>query len=146
MNALVYVDIDQGIHKGKNESCSKWKTKKTTWVFFLYEYRKFWSVSLEFKLERKTFILDVSEISQKYFDAWKDLLCQAWQASKYFPLISECPSVLYSSQILYQSPWDCLHHHYTTLYCLLSARLFLLLLHNPPTMLIHIFQYCEGPN
>ena len=59
MNALVYVDIDQGIHKGKNESCSKWKTKKTTWVFFLYKYRKFWSVSLEFKLEHKTFILDV---------------------------------------------------------------------------------------
>ena len=23
MNALVYVDMDQGIHKGKNESCSK---------------------------------------------------------------------------------------------------------------------------
>ena len=59
MNALVYVDIDQGIHKGKNESCSKWKTKKTTWVFFLYKYRKFWSFSSEFKLERKTLILEV---------------------------------------------------------------------------------------
>ena len=35
------VDIDQGIHKGKNESCSKRKMKKTTWVFFLYKYRKF---------------------------------------------------------------------------------------------------------
>ena len=61
MNALVYVDIAQGIHKGKNESCSKWKTKKTTFVFFLYKYRKFWSVSLEFKLECKTFILEVCE-------------------------------------------------------------------------------------
>ena len=59
MNALVYVDIDQGIHKGEDESCSKWKTKKTTWVFFLYKYRKFWSISLEFKLERKSFILEV---------------------------------------------------------------------------------------
>ena len=60
-----YVDIDQGIHKGKNESCSKWKTKKTTWVFFLYKYRKFWSISLEFKLERKTFILEVWNTYQK---------------------------------------------------------------------------------
>ena len=62
INALVYVDIDQGIHKGKNESCSERKMKKTTWVFFLYKYRKFWSVSLEFNLERKTFILEVWEI------------------------------------------------------------------------------------
>ena len=51
MNALAYVDIDQGIHKGKNE--------KTTWVFSLYKYRKFRSVSLEFNLERKTSILEV---------------------------------------------------------------------------------------
>ena len=41
------------------ESCSKWKMKKTSWVFFLYEYRKFWSISSEFKLEHKTFILEV---------------------------------------------------------------------------------------
>ena len=67
MNALVYVDIDQGIHKGKNESCLKWKTKKTTWVFFLYEYRKFWSISSEFKLELKTFILEVCEILRRPF-------------------------------------------------------------------------------
>ena len=59
MNALVYVDIDQGIHKGKNESFSKSKTKKTTLVFFLYKYRKFLSISSEFKLERKSFILEV---------------------------------------------------------------------------------------
>ena len=30
-----------------------------TWVFFLYKYKKFWSISSEFKLERKTFILEV---------------------------------------------------------------------------------------
>ena len=59
MNALVYDNIDQDIHKWKNESCSKWKTKKITWVFSLYKYRKFWTVSLEFKLERKTSILEV---------------------------------------------------------------------------------------
>ena len=41
MNALVYVNIVQGIHKGENESCWKSKTKKTTWIFFLYKYRKF---------------------------------------------------------------------------------------------------------
>ena len=33
--------------------------KKTTRVFFLYKYRKFWSFFLEFKLERKSFILKV---------------------------------------------------------------------------------------
>ena len=84
MNALVYVDIDQGIHKGKNESCSKWKTKKITWVFFLYKYRKFWSISLEFNLERKLFILDVwvgkSDIKwpqnkNLYVCKWADIGC-----------------------------------------------------------------------
>ena len=62
MNALVFVNIDQGIQKGENESCSKWKTKKTTWVFFLYKYRKFWNVSSEVKLERKSFILEVCTV------------------------------------------------------------------------------------
>ena len=33
--------------------------KKTTWVFFLYKYRKLRSISLEFKLEHKLFILQV---------------------------------------------------------------------------------------
>ena len=28
INALVYVNIDQGIHKVKTQKCSKWKTKK----------------------------------------------------------------------------------------------------------------------
>ena len=33
--AMVYVDIDQGIHKVKTQSCSKWKMKKKiTQVFF----------------------------------------------------------------------------------------------------------------
>ena len=40
MNALVYVNIDHGIHKWKNKSCSKWKTKKTTWVFLLNTIQK----------------------------------------------------------------------------------------------------------
>ena len=53
MNALFYADKDQGIHKGKTQSCSKWKTKKTTWVFFFYKHSKFWSVSLGQKVERK---------------------------------------------------------------------------------------------
>ena len=33
INAVVYVDIDQGIHKVKMWNCLKWK-RKTTWVFF----------------------------------------------------------------------------------------------------------------
>jgi len=54
MNALVYVDIDQGIHKGKTQSCSKWKTKKLpTCVFFLNKQRKFWSISWGQKVGHK---------------------------------------------------------------------------------------------
>ena len=33
--------IDKGIHKGKMEVAQNEKQKKTTWVFFLYKYRKF---------------------------------------------------------------------------------------------------------
>ena len=38
MNALVYVNIDQGIYKIKSQSCSKLKTKTTTQVFFFHKY------------------------------------------------------------------------------------------------------------
>ena len=41
MNALVYVDIDQGIHETKMKVAQIEKQKKTTWVFFLYKYKKF---------------------------------------------------------------------------------------------------------
>ena len=53
MNALVYVDIHQGIYKGKTQSCLKWKMKKTSWVFFFHKYSQFWNVSLGQKVERK---------------------------------------------------------------------------------------------
>ena len=55
MNALdlVYVDIDQDIYKGKTQSCSKWKTKKSIWVFFFHKHSKLWSVFLGQKVERK---------------------------------------------------------------------------------------------
>ena len=53
MNALVYVNIDQDIHKGKTQSCSIWKTKKTTWVFFFHKHSKFWGISLSQKIEPK---------------------------------------------------------------------------------------------
>ena len=53
MNALVYVDIDQGIHKVKTQKCLKGKRKKTTWVFFFYKHGKFWSILLKKKVELK---------------------------------------------------------------------------------------------
>ena len=37
------------------------KNGKTTWVFFLYKSRKFWSVSSEFKLECKTSISNLND-------------------------------------------------------------------------------------
>ena len=36
--------------------CTKWKTKKTTWVFLYIKYSKFWSVLLEHFVERKPLI------------------------------------------------------------------------------------------
>ena len=56
------VDIDHGIHKLKMKVAWNEKRKKTTSVFFLYKYRK-WSTSLEFKLEHKTFILEVCHLT-----------------------------------------------------------------------------------
>ena len=44
INALVYLDIDQGIHKVKLKVAWNEKWKKTTWVFFFYKYGKFWRV------------------------------------------------------------------------------------------------------
>ena len=47
MNALVYVDINQAIHKKKLKNARNEKQKKTTWVFLFIKYGKFWSISLE---------------------------------------------------------------------------------------------------
>ena len=41
MNALVYVNIDQGIHKGKMKVAQNEKQKKTTRVFFIHKHSKF---------------------------------------------------------------------------------------------------------
>ena len=56
MNALVYVDIDQGIHKGKSKVARNEKQKKTMWVFLYIKYIKFCSVLLEHFVERKPLI------------------------------------------------------------------------------------------
>ena len=50
------LNIDQGIHKVKIYSCTKWKTKKTTWVFLCIKYSKIWSILLEHFVERKPLI------------------------------------------------------------------------------------------
>ena len=41
MNALVYVDIDQGIHKGKSKVAQNEKRKKTMWGFFMANFEGF---------------------------------------------------------------------------------------------------------
>ena len=53
MNVLVYVDIDQGIHKVKTQSYPEIKKQKITRVFFLYNHIKFGGISLGQKVERK---------------------------------------------------------------------------------------------
>ena len=58
MNALVYVDIDRGIHKVKLKVARNEKRKKTTLVFFLHEHSKFWCIFLGEKVERTPLIFD----------------------------------------------------------------------------------------
>ena len=41
---------------GKKWSSTKWKTKKTTWVFIYQKYAKFWSVLLELFVKHKPLI------------------------------------------------------------------------------------------
>ena len=53
--------------KWKSGSCLRWKTKKTMWVFFLLKYSKFWSIPLEFNLERKLFVLEVCLLAPSSF-------------------------------------------------------------------------------
>ena len=53
MNALVYVDIDQGIHKVKLKVARNGKQKKTAWVIFFYKYGKFWSILTDKKVDLK---------------------------------------------------------------------------------------------
>ena len=50
-NALVYFDIDWGIHKVKPKNAWNEKQKITMWVFFFYKYGKFWSISLDKKVD-----------------------------------------------------------------------------------------------
>ena len=76
MNALVYVDIDQGIHKVKVYSCTIWKTKKTTWVFLYIKYSKVWSVLLEHFVERKPLISE--ECSALHFMVFDGFICASF--------------------------------------------------------------------
>ena len=52
MNALVYVDTDQGIQKGKSKVARNEKRKKPTWVFLYIKYSKAfrWNISLSANL------------------------------------------------------------------------------------------------
>ena len=53
MNALVYVNIDQDIHQGKNEIAGNETWKKQLWVFVYIKYGKCWSLLLELFINHK---------------------------------------------------------------------------------------------
>ena len=57
MNILVYVNMDQGIHKGKSKVGQKENQQKAAWVFLYKLYSKFWSILLEHYLECKPIAL-----------------------------------------------------------------------------------------
>ena len=48
---MVYVNIDQDIHRVKLKVAQNEKQKKTVWVFFYYEYGKIWRILQEQKIE-----------------------------------------------------------------------------------------------
>ena len=62
LSALVFGWHRSGIHK-INIKITQNEIQKYTWVFFLYKYSKFWSISLEFKLENKSFLLEVCSLT-----------------------------------------------------------------------------------
>ena len=63
---------------GKNESCLKWRTKKTTWVFLCIKYSKFWSVSLEHFVERKPLIYEEWHIVSKFISCEENSNSSCW--------------------------------------------------------------------
>ena len=65
VNAPVYADIDQALIR-ETQSCSKWKMKKTKWVFFFYKYSKFWSVLPDKKVDLKPLFSEECDDSRKF--------------------------------------------------------------------------------
>ena len=64
MNALVYVDIDQGIHKGKTKVAINEKRKKTTWVFISINVANFEAFFSVFKLTKnRLFLKSVNRVN-----------------------------------------------------------------------------------
>ena len=69
MNALVYVNIDQGVHKGKIKVVRNEKRKKLHGfrVFSYIKFSKFWSLLLEHFVERKPLISEECNFMKKCF-------------------------------------------------------------------------------
>ena len=76
MNALVYVDIDQGIRKGKLKVALNEKQKKTTWVFFFYKYSKIWSVSPDKKVDLKPIFSEEWALLSTMISLWLSITYQ----------------------------------------------------------------------
>ena len=64
MNALVYVDIDQGIHKGKMKVALKEKQKKLRGFSFSINIANFEAFLSVFKLTKNLFFLKSDSINQ----------------------------------------------------------------------------------
>ena len=83
-NAHVYVNIDQGIHWGKNKVAQNKKRKKTSWVFVFQKYGKFWSVSLGHFIQHKPLIseecISTNELLKEFFF---EKNCKTWIMNLY---------------------------------------------------------------
>ena len=74
MNALVYVDIEQGIYKVKLKVALKWKTKKTMWVFFSISMASFEAFPWTNKLSSNLFFLKIGTSTSNFFSEKNDNL------------------------------------------------------------------------
>ena len=108
MNALVYIDIDQGIHYGKNKVARNEKRKKQLWVFKYIKYAKFWSVSLEHFIKHKPLISEewciytsVSNVPKK--DTKNEIIVEP---KPVFVLAIICFIVIKIRFLIFRIPWN----------------------------------------
>ena len=84
-----FVDIDQGIHKGKTKVSQMKNKQKTTWVFFYKNYSKFWSILLkkfvEHKEEWKYLQLHVCKLFTEIPTTWR-IWVEKWKKRRIMPL------------------------------------------------------------
>ena len=93
--------------------------KKTTWVFLLYKYSKFWSVFLEFKLEHKPFNL---EVCPSFLESVSKIALVVLYFYSILAAFSVAACMQGSSENLLRTPKVCILHKYSNIRLLARAK------------------------